>query len=117
MDEIWLRLALIGGVVALAATVILVRQGRGSNPVRVIDAPGFAEGTYFFSSVACTTCSEARAKLESALGSEGYTEIAWEREPGPFEALGIDAVPAVMVVDDRRRGRLHVGRPDPSIFH
>jgi hypothetical protein len=47
-----------------------------------------------------------------ALGRDGYAEIAWEAEPGPFENLPIDTVPAVMIVDDRGRGRLYTGQPD-----
>jgi hypothetical protein len=42
--------------------------------------------------------------------------VTWEREPEQFEALGIEAVPAVLVVDESGNGRLYPGQP-PRTLH
>jgi len=112
MDDIWPRIGLIAVVLAVAASIALIQRRRALNPVKSLDAPGFDAGIYFFSSGTCATCDRARETLVLALGRDGYAEIAWEADPGPFENLQIDAVPAVMIVDDRGRGRLYAGQPD-----
>jgi len=116
MDDIWGRIVLIAVVVAVALGVAVIQRRRSLNPVRAVDAGDLGPGVYFFSSTGCATCDRARAKLEEALGSSGYTEISWEQEPEPFEKIGVEAVPAVMLVDERGRGRLYTGQPDEVIF-
>ncbi|MGH3649714.1 MAG: hypothetical protein ACRDU9_03320, partial [Acidimicrobiia bacterium] len=57
----------------------------------------------------------ARRKLDAFLGEGGYREMAWEREPVRFDELGIDSVPAVLVVGEGGRGRLYPGQPDRAL--
>lgn len=115
MDEIWVRVAIIATVVALAVGTAIIQRRRALNPVRSVDARGLQAGIYFFSSITCATCTQAREKLDSVLGSNGYTEIAWEKDADQFERLGVDAVPAVVIVDEGGRGRLYPGQPDEAL--
>jgi len=80
--------------------------------VKVADA---APGVYFFSSSTCHTCEQARDKLDARLGQDGYTEYAWEDEPGPFGDFDVDAVPAVVILEEGGRGRLYPGQPDKAL--
>lgn len=117
MDDVWARIGLIAVVVVVALGVALFQRRRSLNPVRAVDAGDLDPGVYFFSSTGCATCDRARAKLDEALGDSGYTEISWEQDPDPFEEIGVEAVPAVMLVDERGRGRLYTGQPDEAIFN
>ena len=112
MDDIWPRIGLIAVVLAVAASIALLQRRRALDPVKSLNAPGFDAGVYFFSSGNCATCDRARETLLQTLGRDGYAEISWETGPGHFANLQIDAVPAVMIVDDRGRGRLYPGQPD-----
>lgn len=53
--------------------------------------------------------------MVAALGETGFTEYVWEDDPGVFSELGIDAVPAVLVVGEDGRGRLYPGQPDRAL--
>jgi hypothetical protein len=50
-------------------------------------------------------------KLDERIGTDGYTEFVWEREPDLFDEVGIDAVPATLIVSGRL-GRIYPGQPD-----
>lgn len=112
MDEIWVRLALIAGAVAVAGSVALLQRSRSRDPVRRIESTDLAEGVYLFSSASCESCNRARDRLRERLGEAGYTELAWSEEPGVFEDVGVDAVPAVLVVNGDGRATLYPGQPD-----
>jgi hypothetical protein len=49
------------------------------------------------------------------LGQEGYTELRWEEEPSKFGEVGVDAVPAVLLVRDSGRARLFPGQPERAL--
>lgn len=115
MNELWARVALVVGALALAAVISLIVRRRASAGIRSVKTRGMDSGFYFFSAETCATCEQARAKLDSSLGSDGYEEIAWEQHPEVFTEYGIDRVPAVMVVDDGGRGRLYFGQPDKAL--
>jgi hypothetical protein len=53
--------------------------------------------------------------MVSAVGIDGFTEHVWEEDPGVFSDLGIDAVPAVLVIREGGQGRLYPGRPDRAL--
>lgn len=116
MDDLWARIGLIAAVIAVAIVITWAQRRRALNPIRTVDPGDLAPGVYFFSSDTCGTCREAREKLAAALGSDAFTELAWERDPGPFTDLGVDAVPAVMIVEEGGKGRLHVGQPDEMLL-
>ena len=110
-----MRLGLIGGalIVAGLATVTMRLRARGSP--RKLSATGLDRGVYLFSSTACADCKHARSMLDDALGSGGYREFQWEREPGLFHDLNVDAVPATVIVDFDGSGVLWPGRPDKAL--
>lgn len=116
MDDIWLRVTVIAGVLAIAGLVVIVQRQRAQAPVRAIGSTGLEAGVYFFSSATCSSCEAAREKLDAAMGEDGYTEFVWENEPDPFTDLKVNAVPAVLIVRDGR-GRLYPGQPDRALLH
>jgi hypothetical protein len=115
MSELWVRVALVAGVLAIAGATALIGRRRARQVVRIVRAPDLDPGFYFFSSTSCTTCDQARAKLDTTLGPGEYKEFVWEEHPEAFTEYSVDQVPALMVVDDSGRGRLHLGQPDPAL--
>lgn len=115
MDEIGLRLALIIGMLAVAAVVTLVLRARARVAARKLNHTGLTEGVYFFTSSTCLDCGPARRKLDEVLGEGAYTEIGWERDPETFARLGIDAVPATLVVAPDGSGTLWPGDPGRAL--
>lgn len=115
MDEAWVRLALIGGalVVAALATTIIRLRARGGP--RRLHETGLAPGVYLFTSSACPDCSSVRRALTEALGEGGFEERSWESEPGVFHRLGVDAVPATMIVGEDGSGTVWPGRADDAL--
>jgi mono/diheme cytochrome c family protein len=116
MDEIWVRIGLVAGALIVAGAVTAVLRARArQRPVREVDAAEFEPGVYLFASSTCASCHMARVKLDAALGVDGYVEMAWERDPGVFTALEVEAVPAVMIVSAGGRGRIFPGQPDKAL--
>lgn len=115
MNDVWLRLGLIVVVLAAAGAIVLLQRRRTQRAVRSVDTGALEPGVYFFSAESCPTCARAREKLDDALGVSGYREVVWERNQKPFEELGIDAVPSVLVVDRVGRGRVYAGQPDRAL--
>lgn len=115
MDELVTRLTLIGGALALAVLGVVVMRARARRSTRQVSATGLATGVYLFTSTACPDCETARRKLTGELGEGAFDEIRWEDEPGIFDQLGVDAVPATMIVADDGTGTLWPGAPDRAI--
>lgn len=115
MDELWVRVALVGGSLALAGAVAWLLDRRGRSGVRNVPAADLAPGVYFFTSATCPTCARARETLERGLGEESYTELRWEDEPSTFGAVGVSAVPAVLIVRDTGEARLFSGQPGRAL--
>lgn len=115
MNELWVRVALVAGALAIAGVIALIRHRHARTGVHTVDAKSLDAGVYFFSSATCATCVQARAKLDSALGGTGYREFAWENEPDAFTRYGVEQVPALMVVDEGGRGRVYLGQPDRAL--
>jgi hypothetical protein len=113
MDDVWLRVVLVSTVFLVVTGIAMFRRRR--RPVRTIRSLDLAEGVYLFTSEGCETCATAREKLAASLGDREFAEVVWEREPVQFEALGIDAVPAVLVVDVDGHGRLYPGQPHRAL--
>ena len=112
MDEVWARAGLVAGALAVAGIVVLFQRSRARQTVKRVSATGLEPGVYLFTSTTCSSCLQARETLEARLGEGRFRELNWEEASQTFEELGVDAVPAVMVVDGRGRARLFPGQPD-----
>ena len=111
MDESWLRIILVAGLIAISGGGALLLRRRADNSERRIDSKGLEPGIYFFSSVTCDTCPAARSALADLAGSPTFTEFSWEESPDVFELLGIAAVPATLVVPTTGDSVLYTGEP------
>lgn len=112
MDELWTRIALIAAALLVAAIVVAVRRRAVYTAPRRLAVTRLPPGVYLFTSADCGDCRTARAKLDDRLGEEGYREIAWETSAEVFTGLGVEVVPATMVVAADGSGRLWRGQPD-----
>lgn len=115
MDEIWVRLGLIGGALLVAAISTMALRTRSSGRKRAVPETGLEPGVYFFSSSACPDCSRARRVLSESLGKDGFVEISWEADPGVFHRLGVDAVPATLMVEAGGSGTLWPGKAERAL--
>ena len=115
MDEVWARLGLVVGALIAAGAATLVLRSRAKGEPRKLVVTGLGEGVYLFTSKACPDCGHVRGMLDDALGPEGYTELSWELEPGMFAELGVDGVPATLIVEVDGSGVLWPGRPDKAL--
>ena len=115
MDELWVRLILLGGAIASALLVGWYLPRRNNQPVRRLRNVSLEPGVHFFSSSTCDACAGAREQLVGALGRDGFTEHEWATGSVLFASLGIDAVPATLVVADDGRGMLVSGDVAPAL--
>lgn len=115
MDDVWLRLGLIAGALAVAALATVVLRSRLKGRPRVLEATGLEAGIYLFTSATCPDCSSVRRTLIDEMGESGFVELSWEQEPGEFHRLGIDAVPATVVVARDGSATLWPGRADEAL--
>lgn len=93
------RAAAVAAVVVLAIVVARLagRWSRPAHPPIALTGLGREPGVVMFTSTDCTTCHDARARVES-LGVP-FREVTYELEQKRFEAAGVVAVPLTVVVD------------------
>ena len=115
MDDVWVRVVLLAGTVLIAGGTTLVLRRREAGTLRQVSGTGLAAGIYFFSSTTCPTCRSAREKMVDRVGEVGFSEIVWEENPRLISELGVDAVPAVLVVGENGAGTLYPGQPDRAL--
>lgn len=115
MDETWARVGFLLAVLAIAGVIVLLQRQRLRPGERALDAPDLVPGLYLFSSSTCSTCERARTRLREALGHSGFEEFSWETDSEVFIDLGIDSVPAVLVVDHGGRARLYPGDVEKAL--
>lgn len=115
MDELWARAGLILGALSVTGAITLLLRARSKRSPRVLEEVKLDYGVYLFTSHTCADCKPAKRMLSAALGESGFTELNWEAEPGTFRELGIDAVPATLVVDRGGRGTLYPGMPQKAL--
>jgi len=116
MNEFGTRLAWVLGAVVLAvgAVLILRRLAGRRRPVRIRQTT-LGSGVYLFVSATCADCEAARHMLVGALGPAGFVELSWESDPGIFRDIGVDAVPATLIVNEAHGSALYPGRPDRAL--
>lgn len=110
MDDVWVRASLVAGTLLVVGVVVLVLRRHSSAPTRQVAVTALETGLYLFTSITCPTCQTARATLSEKVA--GFEEIVWEEQPDIFSSIGVDAVPAVLVVGEDGTGRLFPGQPD-----
>ena len=108
MDETLVRLVLVLGTLAVVGLVAWIETRRTRPANRVVSDTGLESGVFLLTSNDCESCERARATL--ARRTE-YTEMSWQEAPETFQHLDIEAVPAVLVVDETGRGVLSFGNP------
>ncbi|HEX6946804.1 MAG TPA: hypothetical protein VF246_05600 [Acidimicrobiia bacterium] len=111
MDDLILRLVIVGGAALAVAIYALVARRFRTRTRRRIASTGLTPGTYLFTSAGCEECARARQLLDQRVGVGGYSEIAWESEPRVFDRLGVRAVPSTLVVAEDGSGLWHAGVP------
>lgn len=116
MDDLWTRIGVIAGALLVASMVVAVRRKAALTAPRRLETTGLRPGIYLFTSAACDECQTARAKLEEHVGERGYAEIDWEHSPEVFTGLGIEVVPATMMVAADGSALLWRGQPDPEVL-
>jgi hypothetical protein len=115
MSDLFARFGLIAGALLIAWLVTVALRRRSSGSPRKLAATGLDAGAYLFTSTACADCGPTRRQLDESLGKGGYTEVSWEEEPGLFHQLGINAVPATLIVDAGGSATLYPGRADKAL--
>lgn len=101
----------LGALAIAGLATVALRSRAQSGRRRILSDTGLPPGTYLFTSAACADCLGARTTLDNSVGPSGYTEMSWEEQPGLFGQLGVDGVPATLVVDDEGNGVLAPGTP------
>jgi hypothetical protein len=114
MSEVWVRLIVIGVVLAVAMVIsATIRQRSRPGPVS-LGTSDLEPGVYLFTSGSCDTCDPARRLLEARLGPGGYTEIGWEGSAEVFRSVGIEEVPSTVVVSPGGLTRAVRGVPEAA---
>lgn len=103
MNDLTLRLLLVGAVVLVAGVAALAARRYGAPYHRPIQTAGIdlPPGIVVFTSTECSKCKRvlARAKKVGA----PLREVTYELERPLFEAAGIEGVPLTVVVDQSGR--------------
>jgi hypothetical protein len=116
MTEVEIRLAwVIGAVLVGVVITVLLRQRSPRHRPRAIFQTGLSAGVYLFTSASCPDCEAARNALLTTLGPGGYSEMTWDADPEIFLELGVDAVPATLIVSPSDGSMLYPGRPDRAL--
>ena len=85
-------------VVALAVAFVAWRGPRRRARAVALDLSPLEPGTtVFFTDPVCATCDTARARLRSA--GVTFVEVSYGSDPELMRAVGVEAVPLVVVVD------------------
>ena len=112
MGDVEFRLLLVGLALVIAAAAVAIRLYVLRRPRRRMKATGLGPGIYLFTSKSCLDCAPVRERLAERTD---FREIAWEDQPEVFERLGVEMVPATLVVEEDDSGWLWHGEPPEMI--
>ncbi len=100
MGDLGFRLLFVGGV-AMSAVIAGSVWRRGAALIRhSVGTPTLDNGVYLFTAQGCSSCGRVRDVL-AALGV-GFIEFAYESDSSTFGAFGVDRVPAMLMVGEKR---------------
>jgi hypothetical protein len=116
MSDIEVRLVAVIGAVAIGFAVSLVLRGRPARraPTK-LNQTRLGAGVYLFTSASCPDCGAVRDVLSERFGPTGFIELSWESDPQVFDELGIDAVPATLIVTANDGSTLYPGAPSKTL--
>lgn len=109
MDEIWLRLLVVGAVAGAALTWARLGRSTTARRRRSSTFPGLGPGVVVFTSRSCSTCDRARSVLDRM--QVPYREIEFESQPEIFTRLRVSRVPTVGEVRTDGSGWVAAGVP------
>lgn len=98
IDEVAVRLLVVA---LIAALVVGIARFRPRPPREALNLEGnlAGPGVFLFTATGCDSCDSARDVYVRVLGSNGFTELAWEEHPDVFERLGVDEIPSGCALD------------------
>jgi hypothetical protein len=112
MSEIEVRLiAVVGAVVVGIALSLILRRKSARRSASELEQNRLGPGVYLFTSASCPDCESVRDVLLERFGPAGFSELSWESHPEIFRELGVDAVPATLVVTATEGSTLYPGAP------
>jgi len=116
MSDVEVRLIAVIGAVGVGMAVSLILRRR---PARLVGSElvqnRLGPGVYLFTSLSCPDCETVRAALLDRIGPAGFSELSWETDPEIFRELGVDAVPATLIVTATEGSTLYPGAPSRAM--
>ncbi len=112
MSETEVRLiGVIGALVVGIAVSFILRRRPARRAPSELNQNRLGPGIYLFTSASCPDCVTVRDALVEQYGPTGFSELSWESHPEIFRELGVDAVPATLIVDATEGSTLYPGAP------
>ncbi len=116
MSELEVRLVAVIGAVAIGIAVSFMLRRRPARQMPVeLKQTRLGPGVYLFTSASCPDCRAVRDALFERFGPTGFSELSWESDPQIFEELGVDAVPATLIVTSTDGSTLYLGAPGKAL--
>jgi len=108
-DPVVVRVVVVVAFLVVSSAVAFVAR-RGIAFVRhPVQGSGLEPGVTLFTSITCDSCDRARASLEAL--DVAFEDVAYERDPGEFERLGVTGVPTILIVAQSGKGWVVRGHP------
>jgi hypothetical protein len=115
MDEVWARAALVAGRSQWLGSWFWFNVS-GRDPLRGrSERPVSTPGSTYSPPPAAPPVLRRGRPFRPSLGEDRFHEFAWEEGSETFDRLGIDAVPAVLVVEPGGSGTIFPGQPDRAL--
>ena len=98
IDEAAVRLVVVALVAGLVVGVARFRP-RPRRDALNLEGNLAGPGIFLFTATGCDSCDAARDLYARVLGSNGFTELAWEEHPDVFARLGVHEIPSGCALD------------------